>query len=55
MDQDSVQEESISVYLLSLQLSVVKHGDFQAVSMDVKIWHFSREELQNSPQESRAR
>lgn len=41
MDQDSMQVESISVYLVSLQLSVIKHGDFQAVSMDVKIfWHF---------------
>jgi len=43
MDLDSAQVESICVYLVSLQLSVIKHGDFQAVSMDVKIsWRFWR-------------
>lgn len=31
-----MQAEAISVYLVSLQLSVIKHGDFQAVSVDVK-------------------
>lgn len=31
-----MQAETISVCLVSLQLSVIKHGDFQAVSVDVK-------------------
>lgn len=52
MEQDSMQVESISVYLVSLQLSVTKHGDFQAVGMDVKIfWHFW---LWKRPQENKA-